>query len=81
MTEIDDAIARQAAWQETRRRLSWPVKIRMAEQLRDAVRHFDRAGGLIRRTLPTRWVCAPAKFLKDDPSQRRAARGRLDDVA
>ena len=34
MTEIEALLARQARWQKARRELSWPEKIRMAEQIR-----------------------------------------------
>ena len=38
MSDVQDLIDRQAAWQQTRRRLSWPEKIRMAERAREDVR-------------------------------------------
>ena len=37
MTEIEQLLARQARWQKSRKALSWPEKIRMAEQIRASV--------------------------------------------
>jgi hypothetical protein len=34
MTEIEQLLQRQARWQKARKALSWPEKIRMAEQVR-----------------------------------------------
>ena len=47
MNEPEEMFERQAAWQRARRRLPWPVKIRMAELARDAVRQLrkTRAAG------------------------------------
>ena len=38
MSDVQNLMDRQAAWQQTRRRLSWPEKIRMAERAREDVR-------------------------------------------
>jgi hypothetical protein len=37
MDEILRLLARQARWQKSRRSLSWPEKIRMAERIREPV--------------------------------------------
>jgi hypothetical protein len=50
MPDVRDLLRRQAAWQQSRRDLPWPVKIRMAEQARDAVM---RLGGRRSAGLPT----------------------------
>lgn len=34
---IEDLLERQARWQKARRDLSWPVKIRMAEEVRESI--------------------------------------------
>lgn len=44
---MDDAkrlLERQAAWQRSRKSLSWPEKIKMAEMMRDAVRQIRSSG-------------------------------------
>jgi hypothetical protein len=38
MSEIQALLERQARWQKTRRALSWPEKIRMAERVRESAR-------------------------------------------
>jgi hypothetical protein len=38
MTEIQQLLERQAAWQKERRNLSWEEKIRMIEDLRESIR-------------------------------------------
>lgn len=43
MDETKRLLARQAAWQETRRRLSWPDKIRTAEAVRETLLKFRRS--------------------------------------
>ena len=40
MNDIAEMLDRQAAWQRSRRLLSWPVKIRMAEMARDAIKQL-----------------------------------------
>lgn len=37
MNEIEQLLERQARWQKSRKALSWPEKIRMAEQIRASV--------------------------------------------
>ena len=37
MTDIQTLLKRQASWQRSRRSLSWPEKIRMAERVRDSI--------------------------------------------
>lgn len=45
MNEIERLLERQARWQRSRRALSWPEKIRMAEQIRASVEQWcSRAG-------------------------------------
>ena len=40
MTETERLLQRQAEWQKARQALSWPEKIRQAEQLRSTVETF-----------------------------------------
>ena len=40
MTDIERMLARQAQWQKSRRSLTWPEKLRMAERVRDSVRQL-----------------------------------------
>jgi hypothetical protein len=44
MTDIQRLLERQAKWQKSRRSLSWPEKVRMAEAMREAIHHLR--GGL-----------------------------------
>ena len=44
MSEIQALLERQARWQKTRRALSWPEKIRMAEMVRESVRELRVVG-------------------------------------
>jgi hypothetical protein len=37
MTDIQLLLKKQALWQRSRRNLSWPEKIRMAERVRDSI--------------------------------------------
>ncbi len=37
MSNVDEMLKRQAQWQKSRQQLTWPEKIRMAEQVRDSV--------------------------------------------
>ncbi len=37
MTDMRELFERQAAWQASRRDLSWPEKVRMAEAIRESV--------------------------------------------
>ncbi len=41
MTETERLLRRQAEWQHQRQNLSWPEKIRQAEQLRSTVEAFQ----------------------------------------
>lgn len=43
MTDMRRLLERQAEWQKTRNRLSWPEKVRMAEAVRESLRQFRRA--------------------------------------
>jgi hypothetical protein len=40
MTRADELFSRQAQWQQSRRNLSWPEKIRQAERLRPSLEAF-----------------------------------------
>ena len=40
MTPADNVFSRQAQWQQSRRSLSWPEKIREAERLRPSLEAF-----------------------------------------
>jgi hypothetical protein len=40
MTEVEQLLRRQARWQESRRSLSWPKKIKMSERMRPSVEVF-----------------------------------------
>ena len=42
MSEVEQLLKRQSAWQASRRRLSWPEKIRMAEAMRETLVRFRR---------------------------------------
>ncbi len=54
MNDIPRMLDRQAAWQRSRRLLPWPVKIRMAEMAREAIKQLRDDG-------------ARNKARKDDP--------------
>jgi hypothetical protein len=43
MSDVRHLLERQARWQKTRRALSWPEKIRMAEMVRESVRQLRAA--------------------------------------
>ena len=43
MTDMRHSLERQAEWQKTRNRLSWPEKVRMAEAVRESLRQLRRA--------------------------------------
>lgn len=43
MNSTQQLLDRQAAWQKTRARLSWPDKIRQAETLREALVELRRS--------------------------------------
>lgn len=36
-SEVKELLERQARWQKARNELSWPVKIRMAERVRESI--------------------------------------------
>lgn len=40
MTSLEAMLKRQAHWQKSRQSLSWPEKIRMAEQVRESVKQL-----------------------------------------
>jgi hypothetical protein len=40
MTDVERLLERQAQWQRSRRTLSWPEKIRLAERIRPSVEAF-----------------------------------------
>lgn len=42
MIDIRELLERQARWQQSRARLSWSEKLRLAETLRDAARAMGR---------------------------------------
>ena len=42
MTEIEQLLERQARWQESRAKLSWAEKLRLAETLREAALALGR---------------------------------------
>jgi hypothetical protein len=42
MSDPQPLLDRQAEWQKTRKALSWPEKIRMAERIRESVLRFRR---------------------------------------
>ena len=64
MTRADELFSRQAQWQQSRRNLSWPEKIRQAERLRPSLEAF-------RQMRMNRGVRVAV------PSQRPYARARL----
>jgi hypothetical protein len=43
MSEVIKLLERQAAWQKSRKDLSWPEKIRMAEAIRESVLQLRRS--------------------------------------
>lgn len=42
MLDVKRLLERQEAWQKSRRLLSWPEKLRMAEALRETLHEFAR---------------------------------------
>ena len=40
MTDLEDMLKRQAQWQKSRKSLTWPEKIRMAERVRERVKQL-----------------------------------------
>jgi len=36
--DVQELLRRQAQWQKSRRALSWPEKIRMAEEIRESIK-------------------------------------------
>jgi hypothetical protein len=44
MNDTRGMLDRQAAWQRSRRLLPWPVKIRMAEMAREAIKQLRDDG-------------------------------------
>lgn len=45
MNEVKKLLKKHAEWQKTRRALSWPEKIRLAEQIRDSVLKWRKSVG------------------------------------
>ena len=43
MSDVKELLERQARWQRTRQALSWPEKVRLAEQVRESVRQLRRS--------------------------------------
>jgi hypothetical protein len=43
MTEVSATLKKQAAWQNRRRDLSWPEKIRLAEEIRASIEALRRS--------------------------------------
>ena len=56
MTSHEERLARQAAWQKSRQALSWPEKIRQAEQMRVSIEEIrtHRKGRRRLETAPPR---------------------------
>jgi hypothetical protein len=59
MTDLEQMLERQALWQKSRRSLTWPEKIRMAERVRESAaqlraqpRAADLAPGFRKGTQP-----------------------------
>lgn len=48
MDDVKKLLERQAAWQKSRKLLSWPEKIRIAETLRESVVQLRRTGPVIK---------------------------------
>ncbi len=44
MSDVTPLLERQARWQRTRQALTWPEKVRMAEQVRESVLQLRRSG-------------------------------------
>lgn len=64
MNEIQALLERQARWQKTRRTLSWPEKIRMAEEVRETARHL-RPPRTTQPVKPTESPSVPAESRRD----------------
>ena len=43
MSEIPERLKKQAQWQKSRRNLSWPEKVRLAEAIRDSLEPLRRS--------------------------------------
>ncbi len=44
MSDVKHLLERQAQWQPTRQALTWPEKVRMAEQVRESILQLRRSG-------------------------------------
>ncbi len=44
MSDLKQLLERQANWQRTRQALTWPEKVRMAEQVRESILQLRRSG-------------------------------------
>ncbi|MCB4755818.1 MAG: hypothetical protein LHV69_02365 [Elusimicrobia bacterium] len=42
-SDLEKWIEKQARWQQSRRALSWPEKIRLAEQIRDSIGRWSQS--------------------------------------
>jgi hypothetical protein len=50
MSDLEQMLNRQAQWQKRRQSLTWPEKIRLAEQVLASVRQWrERASPVVRR--------------------------------
>jgi hypothetical protein len=67
MTSVDEMLKRQAQWQKSRQHLTWPEKIRMAEQVRDSVVALRRASPGDRRD---ETAASPRQALGHRPARR-----------
>ena len=45
MNDVQEMFKRQAFWQRSRRMLTWPEKIRMAEMVRESVKQLRASSG------------------------------------
>ena len=69
MSEINQFLEPQAQWQKRRQALSWPDKIRMAEQIRASVAQWRSMAG---KTLPAPSIpTAPANATREPRSEPR----------
>jgi hypothetical protein len=56
VSDINQLLDRQTLWQRTRQALTWPEKVRMAEQMRESILQLRRSGqgeATSARTAPT----------------------------
>ncbi len=62
MIDVKQLLARQAEWQKRRRSMSWPEKIRMAEEIRESIMWLKAQPAVepFRRQSKVRSVAGPA---------------------